>query len=101
VDFTKVVTDGWEDIFLLHGKTKVKEKNNGTMKRDKLMKTTANRRIYHILRVVDDDPYPELYGEYQKHNRGYRGYWKSKLIWQHQVRMYRTWKHNRKTKWKI
>lgn len=65
-----------------------------------ILETTINRREYNILRCVDQDPYPELYGEYQKHKRGYRGHWKSKRIWQWQVRMYRTWKHNRKTQWK-
>ena len=70
------------------------------MKRDKLLKTTTNRRIYHIIKVVDDDPYPEEYGYYQKHKRGYRGYWKSRMIYPPEIRMYRTWKHNRKTRWK-
>lgn len=61
---------------------------------------TTNRREYHILHDIDDDPYPEDYGYYQKHKRGFRGYWKSKMIWPHQMRMYRTWKHTRKTQWK-
>ena len=64
------------------------------------IETTTNRRTYHILRCVDQDPYPEEYGYHTKRKRGFRGYWKSKLIWQHQVRMYRTWKYNRKTQWK-
>ena len=73
------------------------------MKRKILEDTTTNRRVYHILHVVDDDPYPEEYGEYgeyRKHKWGFRGCWKSRIIWQHQVRMYRTWKHTRKTQWK-
>jgi hypothetical protein len=65
------------------------------------IKTTTNRREYHILRCVDQDPYPEEYGYLQKRKRGYRGYKKFRLIWQHQIRMYRTWKHNRKTHWRI
>ena len=65
-----------------------------------VLKTTTNRRVYHILRAVDQDPYPEVYGHMIGRNRGYRGYWKSKVIWQHQLRMYKTWKHNRKTQWK-
>ena len=69
------------------------------MKRKILEDTTTNRRVYHILHVVDDDPYPEEYGEYRKHKRGFRGYWKSRIVWQHQVRMYRTWKHTRETQW--
>lgn len=71
------------------------------MKRDKLLKTTTDRRTYHIISVVDPDPYPEEYGYYQKHKRGYRGYWKSKLIYPVEIRMYRTWKHTRKTQWKF
>ena len=65
-----------------------------------VLKTTTDRRTYRILHSVDQDPYPEEYGYYQKHKRGYRGCKKSRLVWQHQVRMYRTWKHNRKTQWK-
>lgn len=61
---------------------------------------TTNSREYHILRCVDQDPYAEDYGKYFKRKRGYRGYWKSKVIWKWQQRMYRTWKHNRKTQWK-
>ena len=64
------------------------------------IKTTTHRRTYHILTCVDQDPYPEEYGHIIGRNRGYRGYWKSKYLWQHQVRMYRTWKHTRKRQWK-
>jgi len=64
------------------------------------IETTTNRRTYHILHAVDQDPYPEEYGYIQKRHRGFRGYWKSRLIWGHQVRMYRTWKHTRKHQWK-
>lgn len=64
------------------------------------IETTTSRRVYHILRCVDQDPYPEEYGEYRKRKRGYRGYRKSMRIWPWQVRMYRTWKYNRKTQWK-
>ena len=65
-----------------------------------VLKTTTDRKTYHILHAIDQDPYPEEYGEYQKRKRGYRGYWKSTRIWPHQVRMYRTWKHTRKHQWK-
>jgi len=70
------------------------------MKRKILMDTTTNRRVYHILKDIDDDPYSEEYGHIIGRNKGYRGFQKSKYIWQHQVRIYRTWKHNRKTKWR-
>jgi hypothetical protein len=71
------------------------------LKISQIIEKTINRREHKILTTVDQDPYPEEYGYLHKHKRGYRGYWKSKLIWQHQVRMYRTWKHNRKTQYKI
>jgi hypothetical protein len=63
---------------------------------------TTNRREYHILHDIDGDPYPEMYGHYHERKPGRRGWIKSlkKSIWQHQVRMYRTWKHTRKTQWK-
>ena len=64
------------------------------------IETTTNRRTYHILRCVDQDPYPEEYGHIIGRKMGNRGWKKSKYLWQHQVRMYRTWKHNRKTQWK-
>jgi hypothetical protein len=64
------------------------------------IETTTNRRVYHIINVCDDDPYREEYGYYQKHLRGYRGYWKSRMIYPPEIRMYRTWKHTRKHQWK-
>lgn len=70
-------------------------------KKEKNLKETTDRRTYHIIRCVDQDPWTEDYGHIKRRNKGYRGYWKSKEIWQHQVRMYRTWKHHRKTQWKL
>jgi len=70
------------------------------MKTKKDLKITLNRRIYRIISCVNQDPYLEEYSEYKKHKKGYRGYWKSKRLWQGQIRMYRSWKHNRKTQWK-
>jgi hypothetical protein len=43
-----------------------------------VLKTTTNRREFKILFTVDQDPYPEEYGEYRKHKRGFRGCWKEK-----------------------
>lgn len=71
------------------------------MKEKLRLNSTTNRREYHILRSVDQDPYPEEYGYYHKHLPGRRGWRKARILWQHQIRMYRTWKHNRKTKWKL
>ena len=66
----------------------------------KTLETTTNRRVYHILHSVDQDPYPEEYGHIVGRKIGNRGCWKSKYLWQHQVRIYRTWKHTRKHQWK-
>lgn len=70
-------------------------------KQSQILNFTTNSREYHILRCIDQDPYPEEYGYYQKRKRGRRGGRKSRLIWGHQIRMYKTWKHNRKHQWKI
>lgn len=69
-------------------------------KESQIIERTTSRREYKILRTVDQDPYPEDYGYYLKHKRGYRGYWKSKRIYPPQIRMYRTWKHHRKNQYK-
>ena len=66
----------------------------------KTLKTTTDRRTYHILRCIDQDPYPEYYGHTTERRMENRGFWKSRIIWQWQVRMYRTWKHHRKHQWK-
>jgi len=70
-------------------------------KQSQILNFTTNSREYHILRCIDQDPYPEEYGYYQKRKRGRRGWRKSRLIWGHQIRMYKTWKHSRKHQWKI
>lgn len=70
-------------------------------KQSQILNFTMNRREYHILRCVDQDPYSEEYGSYMKRKPGRRGWRKSRLVWGHQIRMYKTWKHNRKHQWKI
>lgn len=69
---------------------------------EKILAETTNRRVYHILRCVDQDPYPEYYeyGHIIHRKKGRRGHWKSREIWIWQRRMYRTWKHTRRTQWK-
>ncbi len=70
------------------------------MKIKKFLETTTDSRGYHIIRCVDQDPYPEEYGYYHKHLPGCRGWKSSKIIWKHQMRMYRTRKQTRKSQWK-
>lgn len=65
----------------------------------KRLKTTTNRREYHILRCIDQDriqKYMENITNVIPDEKG----GKVKLIWKWQRRMYRTWKHTRKTQWK-
>jgi hypothetical protein len=72
-------------------------------KESQVLKLTTDRREYKILSSIDQDPYPD------------RGYWKfhttkspktdsnwkrRKELTPFEVRMYRTWKYNRKTQWK-
>jgi len=69
----------------------------------------TNRRAYNILTTIDQDPYPFSDEMWAKHNTRTRytvygskndSCWKRKVIFKFQYRMYRTWKHNRKTQWK-
>lgn len=47
--------------------------------------------------------YPDYWDEgwyHTQRKRGTSNYWKCKSLFQYEVRMYKTWKHNRKTQWK-
>jgi hypothetical protein len=58
-----------------------------------------NNRIYKYKYVWDTDPYYEDYWErFPKYRPGYKN--SNKRLFSYQVRMYKTWKHNRKTQWK-
>ena len=59
----------------------------------------TDRRTYHIITTIDDDPYvDEAWNYYPKIRRGFKT--SKKRILQYKVRMYKTWKHNRKTQYK-
>jgi len=60
-------------------------------------KLTTNSREYKII-TGNTDPYWDEGYRYHK-SRGRRK-WKKKQLLHYQVRLYRTWKYNRKTKWK-
>jgi len=77
------------------------------MKNDKRTKATTDRREYKRLTTIDQDPYRDEC--WSRHGRwstksviGSKNSfaWKRKVIYRFQYRAYRTWKHNRKTKWK-
>lgn len=59
-----------------------------------------NGRVYHIMLLKD--LYPPYWDEgtryYPKYRPGYKN--SKKQILSFQVRMYKTWKHNRKMQWK-
>ena len=71
------------------------------MKYNNFLNKTTNRRAYHIIRCIDQDPYPEddyMNFHKSKGNR-HRKKWRQRIT-NFEYRMYRTWKYNRKTKWK-
>lgn len=53
------------------------------MKKSEKLKRTTDARYYTRMMTIDQDPYSEDYGSKR-----------------YLVRKFRTWKHNRKTKWK-
>lgn len=69
-------------------------------KKSKVARTTTSRKEY---KVVTNDKIKEPYWDegimfYPRYRKGYKN--PNKTIMSYQVRMYRTWKHNRKTQWK-
>lgn len=66
--------------------------------RSKASKCETNR-VLKIMVIYNDDPYwDEGLNFYPKNRKGYKN--PNKRILSYQVRMYKTWKHNRKTQWK-
>ena len=59
-----------------------------------------NGREYHIIHI--NNLYPPYWddgiAEYPKYRKGFKN--PIKRIFNYQVRMYKTWKYNRKTQWK-
>lgn len=69
-------------------------------KKTKIAKTTTYRKEY---KIVTNDKIKEPYWDeginfYPRYRKGYKN--SGKQIMSYQVRMYKTWKHNRKTQWK-
>ena len=65
-------------------------------------KWITDRRTYNIKVIYDDDPYwDEGLHLWPNWNTRYEDNWKRrKQLFSYQMRMYKTWKHNRKTQWK-
>jgi hypothetical protein len=77
------------------------------MKRSKRVRETMDSRVYTILTTINRDPYyEEAWSEHSRRKltskEGSKNihWWKRKIIYQFQYREYRTWKYNRKTRWK-
>jgi hypothetical protein len=77
------------------------------MKNRKRAKHTTDRREYKRITTIEQDPYrDECWSTHHrrtlKSKTGSKNLWswKRKTIYQFEYRAYRTWKHNRKTKWK-
>ena len=60
--------------------------------------TTTHRKEYKLATNGSFDPYWDDYYKYYR-PKGRRKY-KARELLHFQVRMYRSWKHNRKTQWK-
>lgn len=67
------------------------------MKREKILKETANRRVYHILRTADDDPYPECDSHCSQLKQCHK-HPKEKCRFRRVFE--RNWKSQRKNQWK-
>lgn len=64
-------------------------------------KDSVNNKEYKIKsNIINQEPYwDEGYHYYPRHRNGFDNWYKKQIL-MYQVRMYRTWKHNRKTQWK-
>jgi len=69
-------------------------------KKTKVARTTTCRKEYKIVTDPDyKDPYwDEGVNYYPKYRRGFKN--PNRFLLSYQIRMYKTWKHNRKTQWK-
>ena len=69
-------------------------------KKSKIARTTTCRKEYKLVtnRFYKEPYWDEGINYYPKYRRGYKN--SNKQIMSYQIRMYRSWKHNRKTQWK-
>jgi hypothetical protein len=68
-------------------------------KKSKVARTTTCRKVYNIVTRGLDPYWDEGISFYPSYRKGFKN--PTKRIMSYQVRMYKTWKHNRKTQWKI
>lgn len=68
-------------------------------KKSKVARVTTCRKEYKVVTRGWDNPYVDECWNYQpRYRAGFKN--SGKQILSYQVRMYKTWKHNRKTQWK-
>lgn len=68
-------------------------------KKSKIARTTTCRKEYNVVTRGKQDPYWDEYTNYYPIKRkGFKN--PLKRIMSYQIRMYKTWKHNRKKQWK-
>lgn len=65
------------------------------------LKTETNNRVYKLILLNFLYPmyWDECWAEHPHYRKGFKN--SKKRLFTYQVRQYRTWKYNRKTKWKI
>ena len=70
-------------------------------KKSKVARTTTCRKEYNVVTKPDYfDPYwDEGLNLYPRYRKGFKN--SGKQLMSYQVRMYKTWKHNRKFQWKF
>ena len=67
-------------------------------KKTMIAKTTMYRKEYNVATRNLEPYWDEGINFYPKYRRGFKN--SNRTIMSYQVRMYKTWKHNRKTQWK-
>jgi len=72
------------------------------MRRIKCKKSeyVTDNKTYNILTLDNTDPYWNEYLNFYPRSSNITRKYKKKTILMYQVRMYKTWKHNRKTQYK-
>lgn len=74
------------------------------MKKKKVEQTTINNKEYRLVRDVEiwDCWWEDCWRKHPEkvNKQSNLRYWKKKKLYRFEYRKYRTWKHNRKTKWK-
>lgn len=71
------------------------------MKKSEKLKRLTDARTYKLLTTIDKDPYKdECWSRHCTKKSFSIRKWNKKVLYRFQYRMYRTWKYNRKTKYK-